>query len=255
MAKTTISFSALKIFQECAYKYKLSYVDELKGFEGNEYTAFGRAIHEACELKIQNETLNEIQHFSDSFDRELKTLPEGLEKKQELIDAMYEQGKMLAPLVIPELRKQFGDFVFVSAEEELGSPLEVKSTLSFKGFIDLVIKTPDGKYHIIDYKTSSFGWLADKKADPMTTYQLTYYKHFFAKAHNIDPKMIETYFVILKRTAKKNNVEVFRVTSGPKKTTNALKVLNDSATMIDKGVFFKNRANCTYCQFYKKECK
>jgi hypothetical protein len=89
----------------------------------------------------------------------------------------------------------------------------------------------------------------------MTTYQLTYYKYFFAKAHNIDPKMIETYFVILKRTAKKNNVEVFRVTSGPKKTTNALKVLNDSATMIDKGVFFKNRANCTYCQYYKKECK
>ena len=32
----------------------------------------------------------------------------------------------------------------------------------FKGFIDLVVKTPDGKYHIIDWKTCSWGWDAQR---------------------------------------------------------------------------------------------
>ena len=51
----------------------------------------------------------------------------------------------------------------------------------------------------------------------MMTYQLTFYKHFWAKKHKVDPKKIETYFALLKRTATKNRVEIFRVTSGPKK--------------------------------------
>ncbi len=62
----------------------------------------------------------------------------------------------------------------------------------------------------------------------MTTYQLTLYKHFFAKKHNIDPNNIETHFALLKRTAKSNNVEIFNVTSGQKKTENALKFLEQS---------------------------
>ena len=120
----------------------------------------------------------------------------------------------------------------------------------------MVIKTPDGKYHIIDWKTCSWGWSRDKKSDPMTTYQLTYYKNYFAKKHNIEAKNIETYFALLKRTAKKNNVEMVRVTSGDKKTTNALKVLQNAIVNIERGNYIKNRLSCKYCKFYKTEhCK
>ncbi len=42
----------------------------------------------------------------------------------------------------------------------------------------------------------------------------------------MDPSNVETHFALLKRTAKKNRVEFFRVTSGPRKTDNALKLLN-----------------------------
>ncbi len=58
----------------------------------------------------------------------------------------------------------------------------------FKGFIDLVIKTPDGKYHVIDWKTCSWGWDMKKKTDKMMAYQLSFYKNYFAKKHNIDLK-------------------------------------------------------------------
>jgi len=78
----------------------------------------------------------------------------------------------------------------------------------------------------------------------MVTYQLTLYKHFFCQKHNLDPKDVETHFALLKRTAKKNRVEIFRVTSGPRKTENALKLLYQAIYNIQKGFTIKNRLNC-----------
>ena len=47
-----ISFSELKIWTECAFKHKLAYIDGLKHFSGNEYTAFGTAVHYVCETLV-----------------------------------------------------------------------------------------------------------------------------------------------------------------------------------------------------------
>ena len=130
------------------------------------------------------------------------------------------------------------------------------SDRKFKGFIDMVLKTPDGKFHIIDWKTCSWGWNSSKKTDPIVNYQLTFYKNYFSKKHSIEKSKIETYFVLLKRVAKKNSVEVVRITSGPKKTENALKTLQNSVINIDRKNYIKNRLNCKYCKFHKTEsCK
>ena len=75
------------------------------------------------------------------------------------------------------------------------------------------------------------------------------------KKHNIDLKDIETYFALLKRTAKKNHVEIFRVTSGNKKQDNALSLLNKALFNIKKKRYIKNRSACAKCEFHKtKEC-
>ena len=55
----------------------------------------------------------------------------------------------------------------------------------------------------------------------------------------------------LKRTAKKNRVEIFRVTSGPRKTVNALALLDKALKNIIKGNHIKNRLSCQRCAFYK----
>ena len=107
----------------------------------------------------------------------------------------------------------------------------------------------DKKIHIFDWKTCSCGWDARKKNDKMITYQLTLYKHFFAQKMNIDPKDIETHFALLKRTAKKNHVELFRVTSGPRKTENALKLLHKALYNIKNKRYIKNRLSCERCTF------
>jgi ATP-dependent exoDNAse (exonuclease V) beta subunit len=254
-----ISFSELKNWKECPYRHKLIYVDKLPHFSGNEFTAFGTAIHEVCEKAIPDPQVNSYKVFEESFLREMQTLKtEGHVVNTTLVEDMRKQAKPICNQVIPVVKEHFGDFEIISVEEQLLEDMsDIKSYgKKFKGFIDMVIKTPNGKYHIIDWKTCSWGWSRDKKSDPMTNYQLTYYKNYFSKKHNIDPKDIETYFVLLKRTAKKDNVEVLRVTSGPKKVENSLKVLQNAVINIENKNYIKNRLNCKYCKFYKTEnCK
>jgi len=251
-----ISFSELKNWKECPHRHKLIYVDKLPYFSGNEYTAFGTAIHAVCEELVPDNSKNAMEIFETSFLKELIQLKrDGHELNKSMITDMRNQAKPICEQLVPAVKEYFGEFEVVSVEEPL---LEDMSDIEsygkkFKGFIDMVIKTPDGKHHIIDWKTCSWGWGSDKKSAPMTTYQLTYYKNYFSKKHNIDPKDIETYFVLLKRTAKKENIETVKVTSGPKKTTNALKVLQNAVINIEKGVSIKNRLSCKYCKFHNTE--
>ena len=256
-----VSFSALKLWNECPFKYKLSYIDNIKKFQGNVYTAFGTAVHEVCEKVVLNECDHKEspEYFKEMFLREFKALPKEvrLEADKKLVLDMVSQGAKLAPLAIPFLKNHFGDFEIISSEENLFEPIVEfeKEDYDFKGFIDLVIQTPDGKYHIIDWKTCGWGWDFKKKTDPMTTYQLTLYKYYFCQKHDVDPKDVETYFALLKRTAKKDQVEIFRVTSGPRKTKNALNLLNKALYNVHKKIFIKNRLSCMGCEFYKtKHC-
>ena len=255
--RTHISFSELKIWNECAFKHKLVYKDQIKKFVGNEYTAFGTAIHHVCEKVVYDDKIDLLSEFNSKFLDELKLLKEKkVELNQDLISKMRIQIKNITHHILPSLKSYFlQDFEIVSVEEDLMMPIE-DTDLMFKGFIDLVIKTPDDKYHIIDWKSCSWGWDSKKKADRMTTYQLTLYKHFFAQKHNLDISNIETHFALLKRTAKSNNVELFRVTSGAKKTENALNLLNKAIYNITRDKHIKNKLSCTSgfgCEFYNTQ--
>ena len=191
------------------------------------------------------------------FLEQLISLPDDLKLNENLVNSMREQGNVLIPEIFPAMEDYFEDYEVVSTEEKLYELMDdvAPGEYNFKGFIDLVVRTNDGKYHIIDWKTCSWGWDARKKAEKMVTYQLTLYKHYFAKKHNIDPKNIETHFALLKRTAKNNRVEIFRVTSGPKKTENALNLLKKALYNITASRHLKNRLSCSKCEFCKtKHC-
>tara|TARA_R100000664_G_scaffold32604_1_gene47797 strand:+ start:2586 stop:3365 length:780 start_codon:yes stop_codon:yes gene_type:complete len=253
-----ISYSEFRIWNECPYKHKLKYVDKVHDFQGSEYTAFGTAIHSVCENSVVSNSFDKTEHFREAFTSELAKLPETVKKNlnKELVDNMYKDGPELAERAVPALESYFGSFEVVSTEEGLYENMESFDDQIFKGYIDLVIKTEDGKHHILDWKTCSWGWDARKKSDKMTTYQLTLYKKYYAQKHNIDLSDIETYFGLLKRTAKDNKVEIFRVTSGNKKTENALKMLNNTVHNILRENHVKNKLACTkgfVCEFYKTE--
>ena len=166
---------------------------------------------------------------------------------------MREQAKKITPFIMPALTDHFDDYEVFSTEEKLFEKINefLLDNYLFKGYIDLVLKTSDGKYHIIDWKTCSWGWDARKKTDKLITYQLTLYKKFFCQKHDIDPELVETHFALLKRTTKNNNVEVFKVSSGVKKTNNAMALLTRALANIAKNNNIKNQLSCDGCEFYK----
>lgn len=249
-----ISYSELKDWVFCAFYHKLTRLDKIDGFRGNAYTAFGSAIHSVCEKKLLQEEVNDT-FFVEEFKKNIASLDDDIEVDKRLVYDMIGQGKQILPEIEDALKEYFDEFEVMAVEMPLYEPLGGEDNYMFKGYIDAIVATPDGKVHVFDWKTCSWGWDARKRSDKMVTYQLTLYKHFFCQKMNIDPKDVETHFALLKRTAKKNRVELFRVTSGPRKTENALKMLNMALYNIKKKRYIKNRMSCRNCNFrHTKHC-
>ena len=250
-----ISYSELKDWKFCAFYHKLTRVDGIDGFKGNEYTAFGSAIHSVCEKKLLQEELTD-DFFVTELEKNIADLDDDHEINKKLVMDMIGQGKRIIPEIEDALNEYFEEFEVMAVEMPLMEDITGEEDYKFKGYIDAIVATPDGKVHIFDWKTCSWGWDARKRADPIVTYQLTLYKEFFCKKMDIDPKNVETHFALLKRTTNKNHVEFFRVTSGPRKTENALKLLNTALYNIKNSRYIKNRLSCTGgygCKFYKTE--
>ena len=250
-----ISYSELKDWVTCAFYHKLTRVDKLKGFKGNEYTAFGTAIHAVCEKKLLKEEIDDERFFVRSFNDSIADLGDDVPVDSGLVNQMVGQGKALLPEIEEAVSEYFGEYKVEAVELPLYEPIDGEDDYKFKGFIDAIVSTPDGKVHIFDWKTCSWGWDSRRRSEKMTTYQLTLYKHFFAQKMEINPKDVETHFALLKRTAKKNRVELCRVTSGPRKTENALKLLHKALYNIKNKRYIKNRLSCERCTFrHTKEC-
>jgi len=248
-----ISFSELKDWVHCPFYHKLTRVDGIDGFTGNQYTAFGSAIHSVCEKKLLHEEMSE-DFFVQELKNNISKLDEPVDNK--IVHQMMKQGNQIIPEIDDALTEYFDEYEVMSVEMKLMEDMEGYDDYKFKGFIDAIVATPDGKVHIFDWKTCSWGWDAKKRSEPMVTYQLTLYKHFFCQKMGVDPKNVETHFALLKRTASKNRVEFFRVTSGPRKTENALKLLNKAIYNIKESRYIKNRLSCTSgygCKFFNTE--
>jgi len=260
--KKHISYSEWKDWSVCPYYHKLVHIDKLKGFEGNIYTAFGKALHETIEVDIVKDKVGNIdemvRNFQSILKREVKSLPEE-EKKRILSDfdirSWLSQGTEIVKEVYAALTERFGDYGIgwevLAAEERLYEDVNYFDTKKkFKGFIDLVVYNKhDEKIYLIDWKTTSWGWNSKKKSDSTLAYQLAFYKYFYSQKYEVDMKDVETYFVLLKRTAKVGKkVEFVRVTTGPKRIENALNTLKKAIYNIDRGNYIKNKLNCTNCQ-------
>jgi len=252
-----ISYSELKDWSFCAWYHKLTRINKIDGFKGNEYTAFGTAMHSVCEKKLLREEIDD-DFFVKQLRKNISELDEEVEINKKLVVDMVDQGKQIIPEIQDALDNYFEEYEVMSVELPLMEDIDGEDDYKFKGFIDAIVSTPDGKVHIFDWKTCSWGWNAKKRSDKLVTYQLTLYKHYFCQKMNIDPKNVETHFALLKRTAKKSRVEFFRITSGNKKTENALKLLRTALYNIQNKRYIKNRLSCTGgygCKFYKtKHC-
>jgi len=253
--KKHISFSELYVWNKCAFLHKQQYIERLVKSDKNHYLTFGTALHHICEHHIHDSLEQQNEIFK-------KVFKEGLEKEEVPIteqefDEYCKQASKLFVNILPTLLKQFGEgFKIVQAELPLYEKIDffLDEEYYFKGFIDLVIEDSSGKIHLIDWKTTSWGWDLRKRSDKMTTYQLTLYKIFYSLKYDVDPKNIDIHFILLKRTAKPDsNIEVYSVPCGEIKMKNCKLFLKNALYNIVKERYIKNRSSCGFCSLNKTE--
>ena len=265
--KPHVSFSEIKCWKECAYRHKLLHIDKLDIFEPSPYLDFGTAVHEGCETYLKTKTVDRkklIDGIVNAWDVNGFGEPEWYEKmpgwyKHVPVEEWCRWANNMWDEVPEFLDETFPEWQCFEAEEMLYESVD-KKDINFKGYIDAVIKVPKKKgggynYWIIDWKTAqSYGWRRSKKQDILMTAQLILYKHFWSKKHGIPLGDIRCGFVLLKRGGKKGKIcELVTVSVGPKSLERGLKMLNSMVSSVRKGLFFKNRNSCTYCQFKDTE--
>lgn len=169
---------------------------------------------------------------------------------------LFEAGRNILQNVRQFIEKEFGeDYEVLSVEEELLHKIE-NSNIKFKAFVDLVIlDRTNNRLIILDLKSCASAFMWKKYVNKEKERQLIFYKHFYCLKYNLFPKEVQTIFILMEKDPKsKKPIDLHKITSGERKISNHLKVLNESIkNLVDLEMFPKNRKGCMWCQF--KETK
>lgn len=264
--KYHVSFSEVKLNNECGWKGKLVYVDGHR--EGDtEHTVYGQRVHAA----LQDWLLIKDSVWFDWTERIEACQKEVLEAFKVLNFAPTDNAlakDWIAPVegmlqLVPSwMDLQFPGWKTVASELYLFEPIEGQTNKWFKGFVDAVIKVPKQPrkgsskvepgliYWVLDWKTTSWGWNAEKKQDKYQRMQLALYKHFISIKLGIPLEDIRCGFVLLKRTAKNaDHCELIEVSVGEKTRQDAVDLVNLTINLIAKKYYLKNRNSCRWCKF------
>lgn len=273
-----ISFSSWMLWRKggCQHRWKLEVVDKLRVDGYGIYLDFGTCIHHAIEhYKTRKDpvTLDDaLKMFEEKF-RDLHG-KNHLKYKQRERDLKLEDFVVAGKRILTDLEKcdVLKNATVVFNEHMLLSPIERTDDLkiNFKGFIDMVIKSVDGRgkpiLFIVDIKTCSWGWTLEKKTDRDLQAQIFLYKHFLCKEFNLNPKEVRCAFLLLKRSPRKDDIAVewFPVSAGPVPVQRTLDNLGSDLTEMkhrfETDSFKKNRSACKneygdVCPFFNtKHC-
>lgn len=233
MAGNKISYSQFSMYLKCPKQWEQEYVLNKRVFSQSIHTIFGTSMHEVIQdwLDIAyNKTakqadamdLNEdlkgrmAMHYKDAVEKTGEHFSTAEEMHEFWLDgvAILDYLKRKRSLYFPTKQHEL-----VGIEIELNLPLT--KGITFRGFIDLVIKdNRDGRIKVIDLKTSTMGWNKWQKADKTKTAQLLLYKQFYAKQLEIDVEMIDVEYVIVRRKINEDSdfpmkrVQLFSPASG-----------------------------------------
>lgn len=269
--KPHVSFSEVRIWKECAWKHKLIYIDNLLQFETGIYTEYGSILHETIEnflktrkmevdtalLKLEESWIKNGFDNEDIFKKQIESAEsQGWTYKHSYLNEWKEWCRDSLNDLPSFMEENFPGWETVAAEEELYEKID--DEISFKGFIDCIIKYKKGnktKYVIIDWKTaSSRGWSREKQQDIKTTAQLILYKHYWGTKNNIPLKDISCNFILLKRGSKPGKCcKMINVSAGPLSIEKANKIVSNMISGVRRKFFMKNRNACKFCPFYNTE--
>jgi hypothetical protein len=189
--------------------------------------------------------------------------------KEEMVEFL-EDGNILLDWF--QKSKNFNRFFSLKHDElvAIEQPINTKiaENVNFMGFIDLVIRdTFNGRYRIIDFKTSTRGWSKYQKSDPVKNAQILLYKKFYAELLKISEDIIDVEFIILKRKVEvREDIPTHRMNkhipaNGKVSVNKAWKGFNEFVeSVFDKDgnyrtdvEFPKNATKlCEWCEFHHR---
>lgn len=258
--KPHVSFSELSDWWECPYRHKLKHIDKVPVEDRSHYLDFGIAVHASCESYLRTRVMD--QSIATDIIRSAWEEHGHAEKEGDIADLedCLAQAEAILAEVPGWLDATFPGWKCIEAEHLLYERVQ-DHPHAFKGYIDAAIEVeqlvrgkPKKVVWLLDWKTTTWGWGRDKKQDPHRKRQLIYYKTFWSQKFNIPMSDIKCGFVLLKRTAKKDNrCELLPVSVGDVSSKKSLKVVNNMLKSMKKGIFIKNRYSCKYCPFFETE--
>lgn len=254
--KPHVSFSEIRDWDACSFRHRLKYVLKIDMGRPGPLLDFGTAVHAACEDYLRTREMKP-QIASDMIRAvwEKNRALEGFEA--EGLDRYLQEAEAILADVPAWLETTFPGWEFVDAEHYLYEPIEGKPH-AFKGFIDGIItcRGPRNKTltWLLDWKTTSWGWSAEKKSDPVVRSQLTLYKSFWTTKTGTNIQDVRCGFILLKRSAKPGaHCELVTSSAGEVTIDRALRVVNNMVTSVKRGIALKNKANCEYCDYRNTE--
>jgi len=251
--KPHISFSELRDWKECSWRHKLKYINKLVEDKPGPLMDFGTACHAACEKFLKSRIMD--SSIAKNMLAQLWEKNAAFEGyTPEALPQFFAELDLILSEVPKFMDETFPNWEYVDAEHMLYEQIEGHDH-AFKGFIDGVIAVTDAKNKkliwLLDWKTTSRGWWREKRTDELVKTQLILYKNFWSKKIGVDPKDVRCGFILLKRSAKKEqHCELFALSVGDVTTGRSLKVVNNMLTSIKRGIAIKNRSSCTYCNYF-----
>jgi hypothetical protein len=279
-----VSFSQYSMWSSCPQQYKLAYIDGLSESTSNIHSVFGTAMHETLQhyldkvLKISKTQADKMinlkeflkERMRETYIKESNNGETQICSKEEMVEFL-EDGNVLLDWF--QKSKNFNRFFSLKHDElvAIEQPINTKigENVNFMGFIDLVIRdTFNGRYKIIDFKTSTRGWSKYQKADPVKNAQILLYKKFYAELIGISEDMIDVEFIILKRKVEVvEDIPTYRMSkhvpaNGKPSINKAWKGFKEFVdSVFDESGNYKNveypkkpSKLCDWCEFLGKHC-
>jgi len=251
--KPHISFSELKEWQECSWRHKLHQIEKIDLFESSPILDFGTAVHASCENFLRTRALSHAL-YEETLISAFEKNKEKKDYTQKNLESFLKEANKILQEIPGFMEETFPGWEFVDAEHQLYEPFSQKHPHAFKGFIDGIIKTKGKKeediFWIIDWKTSAWGWNAEKRSDFGLHQQLILYKNFWSQKTGIPLKQIKCGFIVLKRTAKDGQrCELIKISVGPVTSERSIKNLSNMVSSIKRGISLKNKDSCTFCPY------
>lgn len=249
--KEHVSFSELKLFSECQWRWLLRKVMDRGAQEESFHMDFGKAVHSGMEVlyspggSVEAATAHALGLYDEALKDADISHPSDRAEAHRIRDCVREFYRDC--LLSPELKG------ITTLRSELALMEDIGRTdglnLRFKGFIDIVfVKRLKRKtvIYIADFKTCQWGWPADRLGDITVTAQILLYKHFFCKMTGADPKNVKAAFILLKKRPREGDirVQVLDVSPGPKAVTQAIEHMQRTISEMHSYTYEQNFNAC-----------